>query len=137
MATSNSVNHHHAQLTAYVTPASVGAVIGRKGAKILQIQKDAGKQVRISVISSSPSPTSDKNTSPSMYEEDIQGRVKENSHHHDEIILDGEENWIPVVIRGHSYDAIKAAKMVMNALDDPADMDDVVLGTFSRHANKL
>ena len=116
---------NHVQLTAYITPGSVGAVIGRKGARILQIQKDSGKQVRVSVVSTSSNRIG---TTKDARSDELNGEKRnvldKNDNYGDPNDM---ERWIPVVIKGDPLGTIKAAKFVLEALEDPQDMDGIVL----------
>lgn len=124
---------NHVQLTAYITPASVGGVIGRKGARIVQIQKDSGKQVRVSVLSTSSGKVgpatsvnskSNKESRTNGLNTENQGVLDANSSGDDPSEM---EHWIPVIIKGDPVSTIKAGKLVLEALEDPQDMDGVVL----------
>lgn len=124
---------NHVQLTAYITPASVGAVIGRKGARILQIQKDSGKQVRVSVVSTSSnkigsSTSTNSKATKDTRSDDLYGEkqnvLDKNNNYGDPNDM---ERWVPVVIKGDPAGTFKAAKLVLEALEDPQDMDGVVL----------
>jgi transcription antitermination factor NusA-like protein len=124
---------NHVQLTAYITSASVGAVIGRKGARIVQIQKDSGKQVRVNIVSTTSGKVgaattvnSKTNKESKIDEVDIETPGGERDRN-DDGVSNELEQWVPVIIKGDPVGTIKAGKLVLEALEDPQDMDGVVM----------
>ena len=157
---SNGISHPSQQvtLTCYIPPYRVGAVIGRRGATILHIQREAAKQsrghssaVRVSVmgshvtldhsnnlhINNNDGNTNTGNTSNSQ--NNANNEEKKN-------VESNADEWTPVVIRGDPCGAFAAAKLLVPLLstgstsgdENNSDvMDDVVLDIpihRSRHA---
>jgi KH domain. len=124
---------HHCLLTCYIPPSRVGAVIGRKGSTILQIQKEATKkgwgQIRLSVVSKF---TAEKGHHQDILENSSKDEGNEAFH------LTNELDWTPVLIRGDPCGAFAAAKLLIPLLRDgppgasedldlTLEMDDIVL----------
>ena len=129
-------------LTCYIPPSRVGAVIGRRGATIVHIQREAMKkswghsgQVRVSVVSqgttsnslnghnhkTSANESANVNDNGSATEEesnvpsgiDVKNTVGKGDESTD---LAGEALWTPVIIRGDPCGTIAAAKLLLPLL---------------------
>lgn len=150
---SNGIAHASQQvtLTCYIPPNRVGAVIGRRGATILHIQREAVKQsrgntsaVRVSVMGSHA--TIDHSHNLNAIENNTNSNSNSNTNNNDnEAGSTGSvDGWTPVVIRGDPCGAFAAAKLLVPLLSSSSDdtnlgdvMDDVVLDIpihRSRHA---
>jgi hypothetical protein len=98
-------------LTCYIPTQSVGAVIGRRGSTIAQIQRHAqqvggGGSVRLSIVGHET-----EETLPYTYSE-----------------LDwSSPHWTPVVIRADPLGALSAAEQLQAVVDDHKNVDQVVL----------
>lgn len=145
---SNGIAHASQQvtLTCYIPPNRVGAVIGRRGATILHIQREAVKQshghtssVRVSVMGSHATIDHSHNLT-----NDTTPNNNNNSNNDNDASSTGSvDGWTPVVIRGDPCGAFAAAKLLVpllssNSGEDMGEvMDDVVLDMpihRSRHA---
>lgn len=134
-------------LTCYIPPSRVGAVIGRRGNTILQIQKEAMKKswgpIRLSIVSgandnsnSSENNSYDNAASESEHHANSNEFEKGSSEKAQDADID-EELWTPVMIRGDPNGIFAAARMLIPLLhtgpsdaieyDASSDMDDVVL----------
>jgi len=139
---SNGIAHASQQvtLTCYIPPYRVGAVIGRRGATILHIQREAAKQsrghssaVRVSVMGSHATADQSNDTN-----------ANSNSSNDDAASIGSVDGWTPVVIRGDPCGVFAAAKLLVPLLSSNSGdenivdvMDDVVLDIpvhRSRHA---
>lgn len=157
---SNGISHPSQQvtLTCYIPPYRVGAVIGRRGATILHIQREAAKQsrghssaVRVSVMGSHVTldhsnnlhiNNNDGNTNTGNTSNSQSNTTNEEKKN----VESNSDEWTPVVIRGDPCGAFAAAKLLVPLLSTgPASgeennsdvMDDVVLDIpihRSRHA---
>ena len=117
---SSALSHPQVTLTCYIPTTSVGAVIGRRGATILQIQRHAQQvggcgPVRVSIVGH------DEDDIPYTYSE-----------------LDwSSPHWTPVVIRGGPCAALAAGQRLLETV---GELDDVVLDfplSRSKHASLI
>jgi len=134
-------------LTCYIPPSRVGAVIGRRGNTILQIQKEAMKKslgpIRLSIVSGA---NSNSNSSDQHNHNNAENESEQNANDNEleksssEKVQDtdiDDDLWTPVMIRGDPNGIFAAAKMLIPLLhtgpsdaieyDASSDMDDVVL----------
>ncbi|ACI64994.1 hypothetical RNA binding protein [Thalassiosira pseudonana CCMP1335] len=136
------------QITIYVPSYSVGAVIGRGGKTILNVQREAMKRsvghtgpVKISVLGgyNNPSGTSgggDKKGGPSSYKNDGTASTystwnyneyyNQQQTQHSDITdpeSDEDDEWTPVIIRGDPVGCLSAARQVIPIIDRAHDPD--------------
>mmetsp|Transcript_12042 Transcript_12042/g.16065 ORF Transcript_12042/g.16065 Transcript_12042/m.16065 type:complete len:232 (-) Transcript_12042:782-1477(-) len=128
----SSMAHPHQQvtLTCYIPPNRVGAVIGRQGVSILNIQREASKkswghggQVRVSIVGTYGSSSRDVTAQDDSLDTVEQEEVQTSSN--TDAAATASDLWTPVIIRADPCGAFAAAKLLLPLID--YEMDDVVL----------
>eukprot|EP00573_Skeletonema_grethae_P003047 CAMPEP_0201689386 /NCGR_PEP_ID=MMETSP0578-20130828/2992_1 /ASSEMBLY_ACC=CAM_ASM_000663 /TAXON_ID=267565 /ORGANISM="Skeletonema grethea, Strain CCMP 1804" /LENGTH=505 /DNA_ID=CAMNT_0048174015 /DNA_START=156 /DNA_END=1673 /DNA_ORIENTATION=- len=120
------------QLTIYVPPNAVGAIIGRGGRTILSVQQEAKRRslghdmgVRIHVVGGTNSNNNNNNSSaaPSSgaatwnyneYQQQQQQQQQQNES-------DNADDWVPVTIRGDPIGCLEACRLIIPLVDRPQD----------------
>eukprot|EP00574_Skeletonema_japonicum_P005446 CAMPEP_0201722956 /NCGR_PEP_ID=MMETSP0593-20130828/7154_1 /ASSEMBLY_ACC=CAM_ASM_000672 /TAXON_ID=267983 /ORGANISM="Skeletonema japonicum, Strain CCMP2506" /LENGTH=485 /DNA_ID=CAMNT_0048213979 /DNA_START=120 /DNA_END=1577 /DNA_ORIENTATION=+ len=121
------------QLTIYVPPSAVGAIIGRGGRTILSIQQEAKRRslghdmgVRIHVVggtsnnnNSSAAPSSGMATwNYNEYQQQQQQQQQSASQQNES---DDVDDWVPVTIRGDPIGCLEACRLIIPLVDRPQD----------------
>ena len=135
----NAIAHpaHQCLLTCYIPPSRVGAIIGRRGNTILQIQREALKKswgpIRLSVVSGSNN--GNEHHPSHTVDDDIDSRNTNTEK--GENTFDESSLWTPILIRGDPIGCFTAAKLLIPLLcpgfpneseyDLSSELDDVVL----------
>mmetsp|Transcript_10806 Transcript_10806/g.15241 ORF Transcript_10806/g.15241 Transcript_10806/m.15241 type:complete len:771 (-) Transcript_10806:530-2842(-) len=118
-------------LTCYIPPSRVGAVIGRRGATIVHIQREAAKrskghngQVRVNVVSGNPNTSTSGNVTGNNHniDKERESSTDANQSQSQDQIQKGKGQlpnpapWIPVVIRADPVGAFAAARLLLPLL---------------------
>jgi hypothetical protein len=131
----NSISHplQQCQITIYVPPTSVGAVIGKGGKTILNVQKEAMKRslghtgaVRISVLGGNNSPSNNMDEEAEFFPSTSQAQGATWNYHeyHSSVQKeeedannvktdDEEEEFVPVIIRGDPVGCFAAVRQIL------------------------
>mmetsp|Transcript_21456 Transcript_21456/g.36417 ORF Transcript_21456/g.36417 Transcript_21456/m.36417 type:complete len:479 (-) Transcript_21456:1851-3287(-) len=120
------------QLTIYVPPNAVGAIIGRGGRTILSIQQEAKRRslghdmgVRIHVVGGISNNNNNSSAAPSSgaatwnYNEYQQQQQQQSASQQNE--SDDVDDWVPVTIRGDPIGCLEACRLIIPLVDRPQD----------------